>query len=77
VTPSSTTVDTTASDDFEEYSLGDITLLSSGSGIWGGDGVITASFYPTGSDNFESYSVGTITTLTSGSGIWRGSGSIF
>jgi len=77
VTPTATTAGTTASDDFEEYSLGDITLLSSGSGIWRGDGVITASFYPTGSDNFESYSVGTITTLTSGSGIWRDSGSIF
>jgi|688.fasta_scaffold16221_14 hypothetical protein len=75
--PTPTEVGSDASDDFEEYSLGDITLLSSGSGIWRGDGVITASFYPTGSDNFESYSVGTITTLTSGSGIWRGSGSIF
>jgi hypothetical protein len=75
--PTPTEVGSDASDDFEEYSLGDITLLSSGSGIWRGDGVITASFYPTGSDNFESYSVGTITTLTSGSGIWRDSGSIF
>jgi hypothetical protein len=75
--PTPTEVGSDAWDDFEEYSLGDITLLSSGSGIWRGDGVITASFYPTGSDNFESYSVGTITTLTSGSGIWRDSGSIF
>jgi hypothetical protein len=75
--PTPTEVGSDASDDFEEYSLGDITLLSSGSGIWRDDGVISASFYPTGSDNFESYSVGTITTLTSGSGIWRGDGSIF
>jgi len=76
-TPSSTPVElpTSSFDAFESYSLGGISVLSSGSN-WAGFGYITSSFYPTGSDDFESYSLGTITILTSGSG-WSNSGQIF
>jgi len=77
VTPSSTptSLPTASFDDFESYTLGDISVLNSGSD-WAGFGYITSSFYPTGSDDFELYALGTITTLTSGSG-WSNNGQVF
>lgn len=77
LTPSPTPVSlpTSSYDDFESYSIGNISVLDSGVN-WAGFGYITSSFYATGSDDFESYIFGTITTLTSGSG-WSGGGLVF
>lgn len=68
---------TTASfDNLESYSVGDITILSEGTG-WDitGTGIITAYRYFSANDSFESYATGSITTFSDGTN-WASNGAI-
>ena len=66
----------TYGDDFECYTLGDITDASRTSTVFTGAGTVASNYIgKTAQDTFESYSLGTISTLNGGSG-WTGNGAV-
>lgn len=52
---------------FDDYALGDVVVLSFGSG-WVGTGICADHSCNAGSETFEGYAVGVVSTLAGGSG---------
>ena len=74
VTPTPTPFPTEFYDSFESYPVGNISILSGGTG-WDADGVVSAYQYTSATDSFESYETGSISILSGGTG-WDADGAI-
>ena len=72
VTPTPTPFPTEFYDSFESYPVGNISILSGGTG-WDADGVVTPYQYASATDSFESYETGSISILSGGTG-WDADG---